>query len=171
MVLVKSKVALTYGLFKFGEACLGWWGKQIPFQYTTLFKRESAGLFGATTVPIVQSSSFANETAEELEDIFRGRKAGHVYTRIDNHITRRWKTDRHAGGRIASIAIASGMSAITMAVMTIIRSGDEILASSSLSAAPFPRSATRPPTSVLLPASTIRLILSRMVVRWSSSIS
>ena len=43
-----------------------------------------AGPAGATTVPIVQSSSFAHATAEDLEDVFRGRKVGQVYTRVGN---------------------------------------------------------------------------------------
>ena len=44
------------------------------------------GPAGATSVPIVQSSSFAYETAEALEDVFRGRAAGQVYTRLGNPI-------------------------------------------------------------------------------------
>jgi O-acetylhomoserine (thiol)-lyase len=84
-------------------------------------------------VPIVQSSSFAHETAEELEDIFRGRKVGQVYTRIGNPTTEALeKRLALLDGGIAALATASGMAAITTAVMTIVRSGDEILASSSL---------------------------------------
>lgn len=89
--------------------------------------------YGPTTVPIVQSSSFAYETAEELEDVFKGRKAGQVYTRLGNPTTE--VLERRLAvleGGIAAIATASGMAAITTAVMSIARSGDEILASSSL---------------------------------------
>lgn len=92
-----------------------------------------AGPAGATTVPIVQSSSFAHATAEELEDIFRGRKVGQVYSRIGNPTTE--SLERRLAlleGGIAAIATASGMAAITTAVLTIVRGGDEILASSSL---------------------------------------
>jgi len=93
----------------------------------------TAGPAGATTVPIVQSSSFAHETAEELEDIFRGRMVGQVYTRIGNPTTEALeKRLAVLDGGAAAIATASGMAAITTAVMTIVRSGDEILASSSL---------------------------------------
>ncbi|HEY6839134.1 MAG TPA: O-acetylhomoserine aminocarboxypropyltransferase/cysteine synthase family protein [Geobacteraceae bacterium] len=88
---------------------------------------------GATTVPIVQSSSFAHATAEDLEDIFRGRKVGQVYTRVGNPTTESLeKRLALLEGGIAAIATASGMAAITTAVMTIVRSGDEILSSSSL---------------------------------------
>lgn len=91
------------------------------------------GPAGATAVPIVQSSSFAYRSAEDLEDVFRGRAVGQVYTRIGNPTTEaleRRLALLEGGG--AAIATASGMAAITTAVMTILRAGDEILSSSSL---------------------------------------
>ena len=91
------------------------------------------GPAGATSVPIVQSSSFAYETAEALEDVFRGRATGQVYTRLGNPTTEaleRRLALLEGGG--AAIATASGMAAITTTVMAIARAGDEILASSSL---------------------------------------
>ena len=92
-----------------------------------------AGPAGATSVPIVQSSSFAYESAEGLEDVFRGRAVGSVYTRIGNPTTDALEKRLallEGGG--TAIATASGMAAITTAVLTILRSGDEILSSSSL---------------------------------------
>ena len=92
-----------------------------------------AGPAGATNVPIVQSSAFAHETAEDLEDIFRGRKAGQIYTRLNNPTTE--SLERRLAlleGGVAAIATASGMAAISTAALTILRAGDEILASSSL---------------------------------------
>jgi len=91
------------------------------------------GPAGATTVPIVQSSAFAYATADDLEDVFRGRKVGQVYTRIGNPTTE--SLERRLAlleGGVAAIATASGMAAITEAVMTIVRAGDEILSSSSV---------------------------------------
>jgi O-acetylhomoserine (thiol)-lyase len=91
------------------------------------------GPAGATTVPIVQSSSFAHGTAGELEDIFRGRSVGQVYTRIGNPTTEALeKRLALLEGGVACVATASGMAAITTAVLAIVRAGDEILASSSL---------------------------------------
>jgi len=92
-----------------------------------------AGPAGATAVPIVQSSSFAYHSAEDLEDVFRGRAIGQVYTRIGNPTTEaleRRLALLEGGG--AAIATASGMAAITTAIMTILRAGDEVLSSSSL---------------------------------------
>ena len=71
-----------------------------------------AGPSGATTVPIVQSSAFAYQTAEELEDIFRGRAVGQVYTRLGNPTTEALEKRLALleGGGMA-IATASGMAA------------------------------------------------------------
>jgi O-acetylhomoserine (thiol)-lyase len=88
---------------------------------------------GATAVPIVQSSSFAKPTAEELENLFRGRAAGPVYTRMGNPTTEALEKRLallEGGGSV--IATASGMAAISTAALTILRAGDEILSSSSL---------------------------------------
>ena len=110
-------------------------GTARKFSFDTLLVHGGSepGPGGATTVPIVQSSSFAHKTAEELEDIFRGRKLGQVYTRVGNPTTESLeKRLALLDGGIAAIATASGMAAITTAVLAIVRSGDEILASSSL---------------------------------------
>ncbi|HWI41216.1 MAG TPA: PLP-dependent transferase, partial [Verrucomicrobiae bacterium] len=91
------------------------------------------GPAGATAVPIVQSSSFAYSTAEELEDIFRGRAVGSIYTRIGNPTND--ALERRLAlleGGVSCISTASGMAAITTAVMAVVRAGDEVLASSSL---------------------------------------
>ena len=91
------------------------------------------GPAGATAVPIVQSNSFAYKSAEALEDVFRGRAVGQVYTRLGNPTTEalECRLALLEGGGTA-IATASGMAAITTAVLTILRAGDEILSSSSL---------------------------------------
>ena len=106
---------------------------QLRFDSLLVHGGLEPGPAGSTSVPIVQSSSFAYETAEGLEDVFRGRAAGQVYTRLGNPTTEaleRRLAILEGGG--AAIATASGMAAITTAVLTILRAGDEILSSSSL---------------------------------------
>lgn len=106
---------------------------QLRFDSILIHGGLEAGPAGATSVPIVQSSSFAYETAEGLEDVFRGRAVGQVYTRIGNPTTEALEKRLallEGGG--TAIATASGMAAITTAVLTILRAGDEILSSSSL---------------------------------------
>jgi O-acetylhomoserine (thiol)-lyase len=107
--------------------------KQLRFDSLLVHGGLETGPAGATSVPIVQSSSFAYESAEGLEDVFRGRAVGQVYTRLGNPTTEaleRRLAILEGGG--AAIATASGMAAITTAVLTILRAGDEILSSSSL---------------------------------------
>ena len=105
------------------------------FRFDTLLIHggTAPGPSGATKTPIVQASAFAYQSAEELEDIFKGRAIGQVYTRIGNptleSLERRLTVVEDG---IAAIVTASGMAAITTAVMAIVRSGDEILSSSSL---------------------------------------
>jgi len=108
---------------------------ETPLRFDSLLVHGGleAGPAGATSVPIVQSSSFAYDSAEGLEDVFRGRAIGSVYTRLGNPTTDALEKRLallEGGG--TAIATASGMAAITTAVLTILRSGDEILSSSSL---------------------------------------
>lgn len=105
----------------------------LKFDSLLIHGGSEPGPAGATSVPIVQSSSFAYPSAESLEDVFRGRAAGLVYTRLGNPTTEaleRRLALLEGGG--AAIATSSGMAAITTAVLAIVRAGDEILASSSL---------------------------------------
>lgn len=88
---------------------------------------------GSTTAPIYQTAAYFHETAEDMEKIFAGRKAGFIYTRVGNPTTanfeRRLANLEHGSG---AVAFASGMAAISAAVMNIVESGDEIVSSGSL---------------------------------------
>ena len=88
--------------------------KQLRFDSLLVHGGLETGPAGATSVPIVQSSSFAYESAEGLEDVFRGRAVGQVYTRLGNPTTEaleRRLAILEGGG--TAIATASGMAAIT----------------------------------------------------------
>ncbi len=90
-------------------------------------KRENP--FGATQVPIYQSSAFAHESAEELEKIFANRGAGFSYTRIGNPTVEAFENKMTMlEGGIASVAAASGMAAIANALLNVLQSGDEVAA-------------------------------------------
>ena len=107
--------------------------KNLRFDTKLIHGGTTTGPSGATKTPIVQASAFAYQSAEELEDIFKGRAIGQVYTRIGNptleSLEKRLAVIEDG---IAAIVTASGMAAITTAVMAIVRSGDEILSSASL---------------------------------------
>ena len=58
--------------------------KEYGFNTTLLHGTEETNPFGATQVPVYQSSAFRHDTAEELEKIFSNKMAGYSYTRINN---------------------------------------------------------------------------------------
>ncbi|MBE6022644.1 MAG: O-acetylhomoserine aminocarboxypropyltransferase/cysteine synthase [Cellulosilyticum sp.] len=90
-------------------------------------------LSGATIPPISQVSAFAYDTAEELEKVFNNRAPGFAYTRISNPIIDSFerRVNELEGGK-GAVACASGMSAITQALLNILSEGDEIIAGSGL---------------------------------------
>ena len=88
---------------------------------------------GATNTPLHLSNAFAHTAAEELEGIMKGTSMGFAYTRISNPtITSFERRIASIEGGLAATATASGMSAIYLAIMNIVESGDEIIASSGL---------------------------------------
>ncbi|QXE92138.1 PLP-dependent transferase [Geomonas subterranea] len=107
--------------------------KELGFDTKLIHGGIVPGPSGATKSAIVQASAFAYQTAEELEDVFKGRAVGQVYTRIGNPtlegLEKRLAVIENG---IAAVITSSGMSAITTAVMAVVRNGDEILSSASL---------------------------------------
>ena len=88
---------------------------------------------GSTTQPIYQTLAYYQETAEDMEKIFAGRKPGFVYTRVNNPTIANFERRMAALERgIGAVAFSSGMSAISMAIMNIIEVGDEIVSNSGL---------------------------------------
>lgn len=88
---------------------------------------------GATLTPVYQSSAFYQESAQQHEKLFHNKANGYSYTRINNPTIAAFEekmTSLEQG--IASIACASGMAAITNALLNIVNAGQEIVASSSL---------------------------------------
>ncbi|MFZ5987755.1 MAG: O-acetylhomoserine aminocarboxypropyltransferase/cysteine synthase family protein [Bacillota bacterium] len=93
----------------------------------------SDGKTGATTTPIYQSSSFKHGTAEELENVFNGREPGYIYTRINNPSIEAFEMRiAYLEGGVGAVACASGMAAVTLALLNILKSGDEIVSGSGI---------------------------------------
>lgn len=91
------------------------------------------GKTGATNIPIYQSSAFEQETAEKLENVFIGREPGFIYTRIGNPTIDAFeKRISFLEGGTGAVACASGMSAATLALLNIVRSGEEIISGSGI---------------------------------------
>ena len=107
--------------------------KEYGFNTTLLHGTEETNPFGATQVPVYQSSAFRHDTAEELEKIFANKRAGYSYTRINNPTVEAFeKRMTKLEGGIGSVACASGMAALTMALMNILQNGDHVVAAAGL---------------------------------------
>ena len=88
---------------------------------------------GATLTPIYQSSAFAKESAEHIEKVFNNQAAGFAYSRISNPTVAAFENRiTYLEGGIGSVATSSGMSAISVALLNILQSGDEIISMSSV---------------------------------------
>lgn len=87
---------------------------------------------GASLTPIYQSTSFSH-SAEDMENIFKGSEYGFTYTRINNPTIEAFErriASLESG--IGAVACSSGMAAITLAILNILKTGDEILSSSGI---------------------------------------
>ncbi|RXJ00009.1 homocysteine synthase [Anaerobacillus alkaliphilus] len=84
-------------------------------------------------VPIYQTTSYVFKDTDHAANLFALAEAGNIYTRIMNPTQDVFeKRVAELEGGIAALATASGQSAITLAVLNICESGDEVVASSSL---------------------------------------
>lgn len=87
----------------------------------------------AVAVPIYQTTSYAFDDTRHGADLFDLKVQGNIYTRIMNPTqdVLEKRVSAMEGG-IAGLALASGMAAITYAILTIAESGDNIVTSSTL---------------------------------------
>jgi len=84
-------------------------------------------------VPIYQTSSYTFNSAEHAANLFALKEMGNIYTRLMNPTTDVLeKRLAELDGGVGALALSSGSSAITLAIMNIAKCGDNIVASSSL---------------------------------------
>ncbi len=88
---------------------------------------------GTRAVPIYQTTSYVFEDAEDAAGKFNLTKPGYIYTRLNNP-TNQILEERLAAieGGIGAVVTSSGTSAIATTLLTLLKSGDHIVASSSL---------------------------------------
>jgi len=88
---------------------------------------------GARAVPIYQTTSYVFKDTQDAADLFALKKFGNIYSRIMNPtVDVLEKRVAELEGGVAALATASGQAAITIAMLNIVSSGDEIVSSSSL---------------------------------------
>ena len=88
---------------------------------------------GARAVPIYQTTSYVFNDTDHAADLFALAEPGFIYTRLNNP-TNDVLEQRLAAleGGVGAAVFASGASAISTALLTLLKSGDNIVASSSL---------------------------------------
>ena len=84
-------------------------------------------------MPIYQTTAFVFDNAQHAADLFALQTYGNIYTRIGNPTTAAFE-ERMASleGGIGAVATSSGQAAQLIAVLTMCKQGDEIVASQSL---------------------------------------
>ena len=87
----------------------------------------------AVAVPVYQTVAYSFDSAQHGADLFDLKVPGNIYTRIMNP-TQDVLEKRVAAleGGLASLAMASGMAAITASIQTIAEAGDNIVSASTL---------------------------------------
>ncbi len=88
---------------------------------------------GARAMPIYQTTSYVFDDAEHAASLFNLQTFGNVYARLSNPTCSAFEERVAAleGGR-AALAVASGMSAQMIALLTLCNHGDEIVAAKTL---------------------------------------
>ena len=88
---------------------------------------------GARAVPIYQTTSYVFKSTEHAANLFALKEFGNIYTRLMNPTTDVFEQRVAAiEGGTGALAVASGQSAITYALLAITRLGDEIVAGNNL---------------------------------------
>lgn len=88
---------------------------------------------GTRAVPIYQTTSYVFNNSDHAANLFSLQELGFIYTRLNNP-TNQILQERLAAveGGIGAVVFASGTSAISTGLLTLLKAGDHIVASSSL---------------------------------------
>jgi O-acetylhomoserine (thiol)-lyase len=88
---------------------------------------------GSRAVPIHQTTSYQFKSSEHAANLFALKEFGNIYTRLMNPTTDVFENRlAQLDGGVGALATASGQSAITIALLNIAQSGDEIVAADNL---------------------------------------
>ncbi|WP_434305922.1 O-acetylhomoserine aminocarboxypropyltransferase/cysteine synthase family protein [Clostridium botulinum] len=84
-------------------------------------------------LPIIQSTTYKYDDPDKVANLFDLKEEGHMYTRISNPTVAAFEEKiAQLEGGVGAVAVSSGQSATTLAVLNICSAGDHILASSNL---------------------------------------
>ena len=97
-------------------------------EYCTKFVQSVGNKEGAVSPAVINSASFAYGTPEIAEGIFDGSVKKPLYSRMGNPTTAKLESIMaEMDGGVAAVATSSGMGATTLACMSLLASGDEII--------------------------------------------
>jgi O-acetylhomoserine (thiol)-lyase len=88
---------------------------------------------GSRAVPIYQTTSYQFNSTEHAANLFGLKEFGNIYTRLMNPTTDVFEKRMAAlDGGVGALAVSSGQSAITLALLNLARAGDEIVSADNL---------------------------------------
>lgn len=88
---------------------------------------------GSRVVPIYQTASYVFKSTEHAANLFALKELGNIYTRLMNPTNDVFEKRIAAiEGGVAALAVASGQAAISLALLSITKLGDEIVAANNL---------------------------------------
>ncbi len=95
--------------------------------------QEPDGTTLARAVPIYQTTSYVFKDSEHAANLFALKEFGNIYTRIMNPTNDVFENRlAQLDGGVGALALSSGQAASTLSILNIARSGDEIVAATSL---------------------------------------
>ena len=84
-------------------------------------------------MPIYQTSSYVFNSSEHAANLFSLKEMGNIYTRLMNPTTDVLeKRLAELDGGVGALALASGSSAITLAILNLAKAGDNIVSTNFL---------------------------------------
>ncbi len=106
-------------------------GRQRRFD--TKVVHAGTGRGGALSVPISQASAFGFDTAEKASKVHEGHEPGFFYGRMGTPTQEALETAiAELEGAEAALATASGMSAIALSLLAVLKPGEHLIAQESL---------------------------------------
>lgn len=108
--------------------------KKLSFETIQLHGgQEVDAVTKSRAVPLYQTTSYVFEDAQEASDLFGLKKGGNIYTRITNPTTAVFENRvAQLEGGVGAVAAASGMAAVTYAILNIAGAGDEIVTAATI---------------------------------------
>lgn len=104
-----------------------------PFTKAVHAGEDRSANFGALSTPVYNASVFAFEDADEGAAVHNHEKPGYYYGRLGNPTQEALeKAVADLEGADGALAFASGMAAISAAILTVAKSGDHIVALESM---------------------------------------